>query len=75
MSFEFCIVHKLNMSTYESMPVEDHFRNMVMAMVANMSVKAPKPFASPKKIFDEEAVRPEMHVMTGCTDREEIVSI
>ena len=47
------------MSTYESMPVEDHFRNMVMAMVANISVKAPKPFASQKKIFDEEEVRPE----------------
>ena len=47
------------MSTYESMPVEDHFRNMVMAMVASISVKAPNPFAIPKKIFDEEEVRPE----------------
>jgi hypothetical protein len=33
------------------MPVEDHFRNILMAMVANMSAKAPKPVATPKKIL------------------------
>jgi hypothetical protein len=46
------------------MPVEDHFRNMVMAIVASISVKAPKPFAIPKKIFDEGSVRPE----SACYD-------
>jgi hypothetical protein len=43
-----------NESTHESMPVEDHFRNVLMAMVAKMSVKAPKPFANPKKVLRKE---------------------
>jgi hypothetical protein len=57
------------------MPVEDHFRNMLMAMVANMSAKAPNPVATPKKTLMRKKSDQKVRVMTGCTDREEFISI
>jgi hypothetical protein len=56
------------------MPVEDHFKNVVMAMVAKMSVKAPKPFANPKKVLKRNDWAG-VHNLTDSTDREEMVSI
>ena len=57
------------------MPVEDHFRNKVMDMVANMSARAPKPVATPKKILMRKESSQGVHAMTSCTDREEFISI
>jgi hypothetical protein len=38
-------------TTYAAMPVFDDVRNMHMAIVASMSVRAPNPLASPKPIY------------------------